>query len=83
MIYKIYKEAGRIGTGMEKTEGSLMDSPNSEVPSQTRIHLAAFDDETNTIHVFNDKIFDVSSLVQKFKNQCNLPNNHQFNIQHK
>jgi hypothetical protein len=83
MIYRIYKIAGRIGTGMEKTEGSLTELQNASELSAGRIPLAAFDTETNTIHVFNDKIIDVTSLVQKFKNHCNLPNNHQFSMLYK
>ena len=83
MIYRIYKEAGRIGTGLEKIEGSMTELQNpSELPGG-QTPLAALDVETNTIHVFNDKIVDLTSLVQKFKNHCNLPNNHQFNILYK
>jgi hypothetical protein len=83
MIYRIYKEAGRIGTGMEKIEGSLQEWQNpSDLPGG-QIPLAALDTETNTIHIFNDKIVDVTSLVQKFKNHCQLPNNHQFSILYK
>lgn len=82
MIYRIYKGIGRIGTGMEKIDGSLHEAPLYEMPAD-RISLAAFDRETNTIHVFNDQIVDVTSLVQKFKNHCDLPNNHQFNILYK
>ena len=83
MIYKIYKEAGRIGTGLEKIEGSLMELQNPSELSGDQTPLAAFDIETNTIHVFNDKIVDITSLVQKFKNHCDLPNNHQFSILYK
>jgi hypothetical protein len=83
MIYKIYKEAGRIGTGLERIEGSLAGLQDSSKLSGNQIPLAAFDAETNTIHIFNDKIVDITSLVQKFKNHCNLPNNHQFSILHK
>ena len=80
MIYRIYKVAGRIGTGMEKADVSFTEMQDvlSIVGEQTS--LAAFDNETNTIHVFNDEIIDVSSMVQKFKNHCDLPNNHQFSI---
>ena len=83
MIYRIYKEAGRIGTRMEKT-----DMPFSQVKKvldadENQISLAVLDDQTNTIHILNDKIIDVSSMVQKFKNHCDLPNNHQFSILHK
>jgi hypothetical protein len=83
MIYRIYKVAGRIGTGMEKTDAPFMEMQDvlSIVGNQTS--LAAFDNQTNTIHIFNDKIIDVSSIVQKFKNHCDLPNNHQFSILHK
>ena len=83
MIYRIYKITGRIGTGMEKTDVSFMEMQDvlSVVGEQTS--LAAFDNETNTIHIFNDKVIDVSSMVQKFKNHCDLPNNHQFSILHK
>lgn len=83
MIYRIYKVAGRIGTGMEKTDMPFvkMQEVLSVVGEQTS--LAAFDNETNTIHVFNDKIIDISTIVQKFKNHCDLPNNHQFSILHK
>jgi hypothetical protein len=83
MIYKIYKETGRIGTGTEKIEGSLTESQSPPEISGDRISLAAFDTETNTIHIFNDKIVDVTSLVQKFKYYCDLPNNHQFSILYK
>lgn len=83
MIYRIYKVTGRIGTGMEKTDVSFaqMQEVLGVVGNQTS--LAAFDNQTNTIHVFNDKIIDLSSIVQKFKNHCDLPNNHQFSILHK
>ncbi|HEX8247494.1 MAG TPA: hypothetical protein VF599_04860 [Pyrinomonadaceae bacterium] len=83
MIYRIYKVTGRIGTGMDKTDMPFMEMQDllSVVGEQTS--LAAFDNETNTIHVFNDKIIDVSTIVQKFKNHCDLPNNHQFSILHK
>lgn len=83
MIYKIYKETGRIGTGIEKIEASLTDSAISSEISGDRIPLAALDTETNTVHIFNDKIVDATSLVQKFKYYCNLPNNHQFSILYK
>lgn len=83
MIYRIYKVTGRIGTGMEKT-----DIPFSEMQDMLNIvgdqtSIAAFDNATNTIHIFNDKIIDVSTVVQKFKYHCDLPNNHQFSILHK
>ena len=83
MIYRIYKVTGRIGTGMEKTDVPFTEMQDvlGVVGNQTSI--AAFDNQTNTIHVFNDKIIDVSSMVQKFKNHCDLPNKHQFNILHK
>jgi hypothetical protein len=83
MIYRIYKVAGRIGTGMEKSDASFTQMKDilNIVGDQTS--LAAFDNKTNTIHVFNDKIIDLSSIVQKFKNYCDLPNNHQFSILHK
>ena len=83
MIYRIYKETGRIGTGMEKINVSFneMKDVKSIIGNQTS--LATFDNETNTIHIYNDKIVDVSSLLQKFKNHCDLPNKHQFNILHK
>lgn len=80
MIYRIYKKAGRIGTEMEKIEDSLMTLPNSAGLPGNQTPLAELDKETNTIFVFNDKIVDVTSLVQKFKNHCDLPNNHQFSI---
>lgn len=83
MIYKIYKEAGRIGTVMEKIEGSLTDLQNPSELSGDRAPLAAYDVESNTIHVFNAKTVDLTSLVQKFKYHCDLPNNHQFNILYK
>lgn len=83
MIYKIYKETGRIGTGVEKIEASLTESSSSSAICGDRIPLAALDTETNTVHIFNDKIVDVTSLVQKFKYYCNLPNNHQFSILYK
>ena len=77
MIYRIYKVSGRIGTVMEKIEASIEEIP-AAAGNQTS--LAAFDKDTNTIQIFNDKIIDVSSIVQKFKNHCDLPNNHQFSI---
>ena len=83
MIYKIYKETGRIGTDMEKIEGSLTELQSPSAIAGDRIPLAAFDTETNTVHIFNDKIVDVTSLVQKFKYYCNLPNSHQFSILYK
>jgi hypothetical protein len=83
MIYKIYKENGRIGTGFEKSEGSLTESQSPLEISGGRIPLAALDTETNTVHIFNDQIVDATSLVQKFKYYCNLPNNHQFSILYK
>jgi hypothetical protein len=83
MIYRIYKINGRIGTAMEKTDASSMETQESAGAAAEQTSLAAFDKETNTIHVFNDKIIDLSSIVQKFKNHCDLPNNHQFKILHK
>lgn len=83
MIYRIYKIRGRIGTGMEKTDASLMEMQKASASAGEQTSLAAFDNETNTIHVFNDKIIDLSSIVQKFKNHCDLPNNHQFSIIYK
>ena len=83
MIYRIYKEAGRIGTGLEKIEGSLTGLQSLSEISGDQIPLAALDMETNTIHIFNDEIVDVTSLVQKFKYYCNLPNSHQFGILYK
>jgi hypothetical protein len=83
MIYRIYKITGRIGTGMEKIDAPLMEMQDVLSAAEEQTSLAAFDNETNTIHVFNDKIIDVSSMVQKFKNHCDLPNNHQFSILHK
>jgi len=83
MIYRIYKVTGRIGTGMEKTDVSFMEMQNMLGIVEYQTSLAAFDNNTNTIHIFNDKIIDVSSIVQKFKNHCDLPNNHQFSILHK
>jgi len=83
MIYRIYKEAGRIGTGMEKIEGSLTEFQNPAELSGNQTPLAAFDLESNTIYIFNNEIVHVTSLIQKFKNHCNLPNNHQFNIIYK
>lgn len=83
MIYRIYKEAGRIGTAMEKIEGSLTGLQKPPELAGDRISLAVYDAESNTIHVFNDKIVDTTSLVQKFKYHCDLPNNHQFNILYK
>lgn len=80
MIYRIYKITGRIGTGMEKTDVPFMELENAPAAAENQTSLAAFDNETNTIHIFNDKIIDVSSIVQKFKNHCDLPNNHQFSI---
>jgi hypothetical protein len=83
MIYRIYKVTGRIGTGMEKTDLPFAEMQDVLSIAGEQTSLAAFDNETNTIHVFNDKIIDVSSIVQKFKNHCDLPNNHQFSILHK
>jgi hypothetical protein len=83
MIYRIYKINGRIGTAMEKTDTPLTETPAPAGAAGEQTSLAAFDVETNTIHVFNDKIIDLSSIVQKFKNHCDLPNNHQFKILHK
>lgn len=86
MIYRIYKEAGRIGTGMEKISAPMTELPDAAAAAATaavaenQTWLAAFDNETNTIHVYNEEIIDLSSLVQKFKNHCDLPNNHQFSI---
>lgn len=67
---------------MEKTGATFMETRESAGVAGERTSLAAFDNETNTIHVFNDKIIDLSSIVQKFKNHCDLPNNHQFRILH-
>jgi hypothetical protein len=80
MIYRIYKVPGRIGTVVEK-----IDVPFTELPdiAAEKTSLAAFDKDANTIHIFNDKVIDVSSIIQKIKNHCDLPNNHQFNILHK
>jgi hypothetical protein len=82
MIYRIYKLAGRIGTVMEKIDAPFteMQDAAATVGGGTQIPVAAFDKEANTIHIFNDKIIDLSSIVQKFKNHCDLPNNHQFSI---
>ncbi|HEX9962090.1 MAG TPA: hypothetical protein VGB00_14235 [Pyrinomonadaceae bacterium] len=82
MIYRIYKVSGRIGTGMEKSDMAFTEMQDvlSVVGDETS--LAAFDNETNTIHILNDKIIDLSTIVQKFKNHCDLPNNHQFSILH-
>lgn len=83
MIYRIYKETGRIGIGMEKIDSSFneLEDVTGIIGNQTP--LASFDNVTNTIHIYNDKIVDVSSLLQKFKNHCDLPNKHQFTILHK
>jgi len=88
MIYRIYKETGRIGTGIEKTDGSFTVASLKEMKEATgagknQISLAAFDDQTNTVHIFNDQVIDVSSIVQKFKNYGDLPNKHEFTIHHK
>jgi hypothetical protein len=83
MIYRIYKEAGRIGTGMEKIDASINEMKDVTGIIGNQTSLAAFDNETNTIHIYNDEIFDVSSILQKFKNHCDLPNKHQFTILHK
>lgn len=83
MMYRIYKVNGRIGTTLEKTDLSLIELQNPAVVVENQTSLAAFDKETNTIHIFNDKIIDVLSIMQKFKNHCDLPNNHQFSILHK
>ncbi|HEY8560366.1 MAG TPA: hypothetical protein VIL74_08305 [Pyrinomonadaceae bacterium] len=68
---------------MEKIEGSLSDLQNPSVTSGSQTLLAALEMETNTIHIFNDKIVDVTSLVQKFRYYCNLPNNHRFSVLYK
>lgn len=86
MIYRIYKETGRIGTKLEKTNAESATAAaeiQEDSPNVNRISVALFDNESNTIHILNDKIIDVSSIVQKFKNHCDLPNNHQFSILHK
>jgi hypothetical protein len=83
MIYKIYKESGRIGTKMEKTDASFKEMEGAIGTTGNPTILAVFDNETNTIHIFNDQIIDISSIVQKFKNHCDLPNKHQFTILHK
>lgn len=83
MIYRIYKVTGRIGTGMEKTDMPFAEMQDVLSIAGEQTSLAAFDNQTNTIHIFNDKIIDISSIVQKFKNHCDLPNNHQFSILHK
>jgi cystathionine beta-lyase family protein involved in aluminum resistance len=83
MIYRIYKISGRIGTGMEKSDMPFAEMQNVLGVVGEQTSLAAFDNETNTIHILNDKIIDVSTIVQKFKNHCDLPNNHQFSILHK
>ncbi len=80
MIYRIYKETGRIGTGLEKTEGSFKGMPEAATMPENQVSLAAYDTQTNTIHVFNDQVIDMSSIIQKFKNYCDLPNNHQFSV---
>lgn len=83
MIYRIYKITGRIGTGMEKTDAPFTETQEASAIDGEKTSLAVFDKEANTIHVFNDKIIDLSSIVQKFKNHCDLPNKHQFKILHK
>jgi hypothetical protein len=83
MIYRIYKIAGRIGTGMEKTDVPFLDMQDMLNIVGDQTSLAVFDNQTNTIHILNDQIIDVSTIVQKFKNHCDLPNNHQFSILHK
>jgi hypothetical protein len=80
MIYRIYKVTGRIGTGMDKIDRPFMEMQDVLKIIDDQTSLAAFDKETNTIHIFNDTVIDVSSIVQKFKNHCDLPNNHQFSI---
>lgn len=82
MIYRIYKEKGRIGTGLEKIDAPLSELQDAD-KEENQVSLAAFDNKTNTIHIYNDEIIDVSSIVQKFKNHCDLPNNHQFSIHRK
>lgn len=83
MIYKLYKINGRIGTGIEKADVSFAEMQDVLGDAENKTSLAAFDNATNTVHVFNDRIIDVSSIIQKFKNHCNLPNNHQFSIERK
>lgn len=83
MIYRIYKVKGRIGTGMEKSDKPFVEMQDVSSGAGNQTSLATFDDETNTIQIFNDNIIDVSSIVQKFKNHCDLPNNHKFSILHK
>lgn len=82
MHYKISKVAGSIGTRLEKNEEPFAEINDLSDTSSKHTSLAFFDNETNTIRVLNDKIIDVSSIVQKFKNHCDLPNNHQFTILH-
>lgn len=83
MIFRIYKIPGLIGTGLEKNEGTFTETETSANAPGNQISLAVFDNTTNTIHILNDKIVDVVTLVQKFKNYCNLPDSHQFSILHK
>ncbi len=80
MHYRIYKTLGRIGTTLEKNEMPFIEINDSSKTVKGQTSLAVFDNETNTIRILNDKIIDVSSIVQKFKNHCDLPNNHQFSI---
>jgi hypothetical protein len=80
MVYRIYKVTGRIGTNMEKLSVPIAKPQVSAGGSGNQISVADFDNETNTIHIYNDKIIDTSSIVQKFKNHCDLPNNYQFTI---
>ena len=82
MIFRIYKVPGRIGTVLEKNEGTFAEKQNLLNTAGDQISLAVFDAATNTIHILNDKIIDVISIVQKFKNHCNLPDSHQFIILH-
>ena len=83
MIYRIYKVSGRIGTGMEKTDVPFAEMQDMLGIVGDQTSLAVFDNQTNTIHIYNDQIIDLSSMVQKFKNHCDLPNNHQFSVLHK
>ena len=80
MLYGIYKEQGLIGTGFEKTDVTFAQIENDFPLAVNRTALAVFDTETNTVHIINDETFDVSSLVEKFKIYCDIPNKHKFNI---
>jgi hypothetical protein len=83
MIYRIYKATGQIGTSMEKINLPMTERHNISAAAANQTLLADFDNETNTICIYDDEVIDLSSIVQKFINHSNLPDKHQFKITHK